>query len=148
MTDASLSALFAADHRACDALLPAFETAVQNRQWPAAAAASDAFERAMRRHLDAEELRLFPAFEKACGQRGGPTMVMRMEHDQMRLTMTALRDAVQRQDQGRCLDLTDSLMVLIQQHNMKEEQVLYPLCEQLLGRDQDLHRDLATALGS
>ena len=30
-----------------------------------------------------------------------------------------------------------ALLVLMQQHNMKEEQIFYPLCERLLGAEQE-----------
>ncbi len=32
-------------------------------------------------------------------------------------------------DGPRFLDLSETLMVLIQQHNMKEEQILYPMAD-------------------
>lgn len=61
-------------------------------------------------------------------------MMMRMEHDQMRGLLDTLDAALRTKDAGRCLDLSDTLMVLVQQHNMKEEQVLYPMRDPGAGR--------------
>ncbi|MBK8975670.1 MAG: hemerythrin domain-containing protein [Planctomycetes bacterium] len=125
----SLSTFMAADHRACDELLAAFEQAVGGRRFDAAQPALRRFVAAMLRHFGREEALLFPAFEAATGARGGPTEVMRMEHDQMRGLFERLEAAVAAGDARSCLALSDSLMVLIQQHNMKEEQILYPMSE-------------------
>ena len=62
----------------------------------------------------------------------GPTAVMRMEHEQMRSLLSQLTEAVSRQDGPRFLGLSETLMVLMQQHNMKEEQMLYPMCDRAL----------------
>jgi iron-sulfur cluster repair protein YtfE (RIC family) len=35
-------------------------------------------------------------------------------------------------DARRVLGQSDTLMILIQQHNLKEEQILYPMSEQLV----------------
>ena len=126
----SITSFMAGDHRACDALFADVETSVEARQWPQAAAAWRQFERAMRCHLRREEDVLFPAFEEATGMRQGPTAMMRMEHEQMRALFPGLANAIEGQDQRRFLGLSDSLMVLIQQNNMKEEQILYPMCDQ------------------
>lgn len=120
------------DHRACDALLAEAETAAQAGRWPETVAMLDRFAAAVRCHLDREEAILFPAFEQATGSRQGPTAVMRMEHEQVRAMLLQLDAAASSRDRGRFLGLAESLMVLVQQHNMKEEQILYPMCDQVL----------------
>ena len=87
---------------------------------------------ATQRHFQMEEEVLFPAFEAATGMTGGPTQVMRGEHDQMRALLEQLAEGVSAQDATRVLGLTESFMVFIQQHNMKEEQILYPMTDQRL----------------
>ncbi len=121
-----------ADHRACDELLAAVEEAVGAGKWPDASSGWRKFDVTMRCHLAREEEILFPAFEEATGQAGGPTAVMRMEHEQMRALFGQLEVAVTSEDADRFLGLSDTLMVLIQQHNMKEEQILYPMSDQAL----------------
>jgi iron-sulfur cluster repair protein YtfE (RIC family) len=142
---ASIVAFMTDDHRACDAHLAEAETRVQKEQWVEAAAAWAGFERSLRCHLRREEEHLFPAFEDATGNRQGPTAVMRMEHDQMRALLAGLDGAVSARDAKRFLGLSDSLMVLIQQHNMKEEQMLYPMCDQAIP-DAGAVRDRMAAL--
>ncbi|MFO7543779.1 MAG: hemerythrin domain-containing protein [Thiobacillus sp.] len=72
------------DHRACDALLASAEEAVAQQDWKAATSLFDRFQAARAHHFAMEEAVLFPAFEARTGQSGGPTQVMRMEHEQMR----------------------------------------------------------------
>jgi iron-sulfur cluster repair protein YtfE (RIC family) len=128
------AAFFTADHRACDALWPAVEAAGEKGDGAALQAAFAAFARAMRRHLDMEEQVLFPAFEKATGMVMGPTRVMRGEHAQMRAVLDQMAAAVPA-DPAAVLDLGDTLLMLVQQHNRKEEGMLYPMCDAHLGVD-------------
>jgi hemerythrin-like domain-containing protein len=128
----SLSTFMSGDHRDCDRQLAALEDLVRAGDQARARAAFAQFDAAMRCHFAREEALLFPAFEAATGQRGGPTTVMRMEHDQMRSMLDMVAAAVEAAEADRCLGLTDTLMVLIQQHNMKEEQVLYPMCDRAI----------------
>jgi iron-sulfur cluster repair protein YtfE (RIC family) len=119
----SLSTFMSGDHRDCDELLAALEDLVRAGDQAGARAAHAQFDAAMRCHFRREEALLFPAFEAATG---------RMEHDQMRSMLDMVAAAVEAAEADRCLGLTDTLMVLIQQHNMKEEQVLYPMCDRAI----------------
>ena len=76
---------------------------------------------------------LFPAFEQATGMNGmGPTAVMRMEHEQMRGVLSQMEQEASRGDYDALSDHGDTLQMLIQQHNVKEEGMLYPMCERTL----------------
>ena len=122
---------FTADHHACDDLWAAVETAAATRDVAATRAAFAAFAAATRRHFEMEEAVLFPAFEEETGMTMGPTRVMRMEHDQMRgllATMAMIED-----DVDDLVEQGDTLLMLTQQHNMKEEGMLYPMTERALG---------------
>jgi hemerythrin-like domain-containing protein len=88
-------------------------------------------------HLAMEEDILFPAFEAATGMRGGPTHVMRSEHTQMRAVLTEMERRMSTGDLDGLLDQGDTLLMLIQQHNAKEEGMLYPMAEQALGEQWD-----------
>ncbi|MDX2322458.1 MAG: hemerythrin domain-containing protein, partial [Moritella sp.] len=59
----------------------------------------------------------------------GPTEVMRNEHEQMRRMMTQMVEAIASKDTERFFGLSETLMMLMQQHNMKEEQMLYPMTQ-------------------
>ncbi len=122
---------FTSDHRACDELWVAVETAANAGDAPAARAAFVTFDNAMRRHLTMEEEVLFPAFEEATGMTAGPTQVMRMEHEQMRGLLSQMAAAAE-SDLGKLVDLGDTLMMVIQQHNAKEEGMLYPMAAESL----------------
>ncbi len=121
-----------AAHRRCDEGLASAEDAVTKEQWSDAAQRWADFENSLALHLAREEKVLFPSFEQATGMTEGPTAVMRMEHDQMRDLFVRLSESVHAQNGSGFLDLSETLMVLIQQHNMKEEQMLYPMCDRSL----------------
>ncbi len=124
-------AWFTADHRDCDAHWAAVEAAVDAGQDPATPWAD--FDRSMRRHFEMEEQVLFPAFENETGMTHGPTAVMRHEHAQMRALLDQMGRRADGRDWSALLDEGDTLMMLVQQHNMKEEGMLYPMMEMHLG---------------
>ena len=68
----------------------------------------------------------------------GPTEVMRMEHIEMRDLLDALGAAQPRIDPEGCRAELEHLRALLQEHNVKEEAVLYPACDQLLGARGEL----------
>lgn len=120
-------------HKQCDDYFASAEEAAQNGHWAACAAALGDFSRDLLAHFDAEERLLFPAFETATGIKSGPTQVMRMEHVQMRELLAQLEAAKAGQDAETFSGVAETLLILMQQHNMKEENILYPMCEQSLG---------------
>jgi len=127
------SAFFVDDHRRCDQLWGRIESLVEAGEEGAAREAWNAFEAAMQRHFSMEEEVLFPAVEAATGMGGGmgPTAVMRAEHDQMKGVLAQMGQAAAG-DLQELLDHGDTLLMLIQQHNTKEEGILYPMCDQTL----------------
>lgn len=138
-----LADFFTRDHRHCDDVWARVEAAAQQGDGAAIQGAFAEFQHSMLRHLGWEEDVLFPAFEGATGMAGGPTMVMRSEHDQMRKVLVAMADAVDQGEVDSLLDLGDTLLMLIQQHNVKEEGMLYPMAENaLLARWPELRQQL------
>jgi len=138
------------DHRHCDDLFALAEQAAADGSLSRARSAFGDFQMAMLRHFLGEEQTLFPAFEERTGMRMGPTQVMRMEHEQMRELMVAAVDALAQDDAESFLGQLETLLIMMQQHNMKEENVLYPMCDQHLAAEQDglierLQGDLQTA---
>ena len=123
-------------HRHCDDLFVAAEEAVQRGDWAAAAPASARFNAQMQAHFAAEEEMLFPAFEGVAGG-SGPTRVMRFEHEQMRPLLAQLEAAFAAHDADAYAGAAETLLILMQQHNMKEENILYPMCDQALGPDAE-----------
>ena len=122
----------AGDHRRCDDIFVDVEQAVAAGAWDAASNGFSAFQSAVLQHFSAEEALLFPAFEAKTGMSMGPTQVMRGEHVQMRELMDAARDALLAKDADDYSGNAETLLIMMQQHNMKEENVLYPMCDQHL----------------
>ena len=124
-----------AEHRHCDDLFAEVESAVNRKDFAGAKSLFAEFQREMLAHFDLEEQRLFPAFEARTGMTMGPTQVMRMEHAQIRSLLEEMGDAIFRGEEENFFSLSETLLIMTQQHNMKEENVLYPMCEMHLGAD-------------
>jgi len=127
------SGYFTTDHRHCDTLWAAVEAVADRRDVAATQASFEVFAAAMERHFRMEEEVLFPAFEDLTGMHGGgPTQVMRYEHAQMRGLLTQMAAAAAGGETREVLDLGDTLLMLVQQHNAKEEGMLYPMSDRVL----------------
>ena len=138
------------DHRHCDDLFAEAEQAIGKNNFEAARAAFDQFHSAMLAHFDTEEKTLFPTFEAKTGMTMGPTQVMRMEHAQIRSLMVAAVDALKSENLDDYLGQAETLLIMMQQHNMKEENMLYPMCDQHLSAElpailQQLETELSAA---
>lgn len=125
------------DHHACDDLFASAEDAVAQQNWNSARTLFNRFQAAMAHHLAMEEIVLFPAFEARTHNSTGPTQVMRLEHEQIRELLHAMTRAVAETDYDTYLGLSETLNMLIQQHNLKEENMLYPMSDQVLGSESD-----------
>ncbi|MFH1604440.1 MAG: hemerythrin domain-containing protein [Pseudomonadota bacterium] len=134
-------------HRHCDDLFVSAEEAVQRRDWDAAEKSFALFHSQMRAHFKAEEEMLFPAFEAATGMSAGPTQMMRYEHEQMRSLLSQLAEACTAHDGEGYAGAAETLLMLMQQHNMKEENILYPMCDQALSAEAErVSAEMATLL--
>jgi hemerythrin-like domain-containing protein len=127
-----ISEFLSNDHNACDDLFAAAENAVAAKDWAKASGDFNNFTAGMRRHFAREEEVLFPAFEARTGMSGGPTFVMRAEHQQMNGLLAEMNAALNQSDGKSYLGLSETLLMLMRQHNMKEENILYPMSDQAL----------------
>lgn len=133
----AISELMTQHHQECDDYFASAENAVAQGQWAEAKEFFQQFENALLLHFRREEDILFPAFESETGQTGGPTQMMRMEHAQMKELIQNLKEACEKNDKNGYLGNSETLLVLMQQHNMKEEQMLYPMMDQALTEEAD-----------
>ena len=62
---------------------------------------------------------------------------MRMEHDQMRQLFREMGESVEQKYSDRFLGLSETLLMIMQQHNAKEEQILYRMADQALANEAD-----------
>ncbi len=120
------------EHRACDQLFADAEKAIIEGDFESAEEKFVAFAEDTLEHFAKEEEILFPTFEEITGSTEGPTNVMRYEHEQMRGLIGRLAEAVEKRDKDAFLSIAESMMILLQQHNMKEEQMLYAMCDRVI----------------
>lgn len=125
-------------HRECDDFFTEAEAAVAKDDWSLALAKWQDFSKELAKHFSQEEEVLFPKFEQATGMTSGPTQVMRMEHQQMRTLVQDLDNALGAKEKDAYLGLSETLMVMMQQHNMKEEMMLYPMMAQNLADGEQI----------
>lgn len=125
------------DHRRCDELFAEAEELIAKGDWEQGGVKFNAFKEAIEHHFSMEEEVLFPSFEKRTGQTMGPTRMMRMEHTQMRQLFADMAGAVADKNSERYLGLSETLMMIMQQHNMKEEQMLYRMIDQAMSDQVD-----------
>jgi iron-sulfur cluster repair protein YtfE (RIC family) len=116
-------------HRRCDDSFAAAEAALQGKRWEEAEAHYKTFQEGMESHFQAEETLLFPAFESATGQTDGPTQVMRSEHARMLALLAAMAQSIHARDADEYIGQAETLLIMMQQHNVKEENILYPRCD-------------------
>ncbi len=133
-----ISSFMSDDHHRCDELFASAEHLVDGAQWDQAKNAVTKFLEAMEEHFLMEEETLFPQFEAASGNAMGPTQVMRHEHQQMRQLFAQMQTALQNKDNNNFLGASETLLILMQQHNMKEEQILYPMTDRFLDPEQTI----------
>jgi iron-sulfur cluster repair protein YtfE (RIC family) len=119
-------------HKNCDRLFALAEELAMAARWPECEEAWRHFCAEIGAHFETEEQVLFPAFEAVSGSRLGPTQMMRLEHAQMNTLLGHIGQAVAARDADGFSGAAETLLILMQQHNMKEENILYPMCDQAL----------------
>ncbi len=129
------------DHKRCDHLFAQAENSVSERNWKNADASFRQFYDALKQHIRMEEKVLFPAFEQTIRHGDGPIAMLRIEHQQMRGMVERMHDALRRFDAVDFLLHSETFILLMQQHSMKEEVLLYPLLDKALAgrRDKVIH---------
>ncbi len=133
----SITQILTKEHTQCDQLFVDLEAHVAKTQWEKVQPGLVQFLAGMEHHFAEEEKILFPLFEERTGQKMGPTQVMRMEHMQMRQLFQQMRISVEQQNHEQFLGESETLLMLMRQHNAKEEQILYPMLEQVFSGEVD-----------
>ena len=135
-------------HKLCDDDFADAEDAARKGDWAACAAAYGKFRTELLAHFGVEEEVVFPAFEGRTGMAGGPTQVMRGEHAQMRDLLRQMDAALAQKDADAFGGAAETLLVMMQQHNMKEENILYPMIDQAMGQDGELSTRIEAGLAA
>lgn len=127
---ALISSYFDADHDRLDQLFTQFVSSLSSNKQKANQY-FQAFHGGLVKHIEWEEEVLFPWFEKLSGiTAGGPTHVMRHEHQLIKQALSKISSKLINPESDLSTEINELLGVL-QQHNAKEENVLYPMLDKL-----------------
>ena len=111
------------DHDRLDDLFSQYRT---DRTQPSAHEAFYHFKEGIEVHIDWEEDILFPLFEERTGMLNrGPTFVMRKEHKQIKGILKKIDTQINAKQFDTQL-LEEELLLVLTNHNDKEESILYP----------------------
>jgi len=130
----SIKEYLSQDHTRCDELFAKMEDSA-GKSLDNAKESYEEFAKATERHFQMEERVMFLEFEAKTGMTEGPTSMMRHEHAQMRSLIKQMGEAIEAQNSDKFFGLSETLMILMQQHNMKEEQMLYTMAQQHLSAE-------------
>lgn len=137
------------DHKRYEALFMQAESMVAQKDWLQAEVAFQRFYDALMGHIDSEEAIVFPAFEKAIPDAAGPIAMLRMEHHRIKGIAVRMEEALCRRDLCDFALHAETYTILMQQHSLKEEDMLYPLLDRiLLGNAQNIVSALHDAIAS
>jgi len=134
-----------ADHASCDELFAKMEDAVAD-SIETSRDAYETFADSTERHFQMEERVMFPEFEEKTGMVAGPTEMMRQEHSQIRNLIKEMAVAIETKNKDKFFGNSETLMILMQQHNMKEEQMLYTMAQQHLSAESDRIVDMMDSM--
>lgn len=131
MSNEKISVTFEQDHDRLDALFNTFQQ-LKRTDFAKAKDAFVEFKYGPQRHIVWEEDVLFPKWEEKSGMaEGGPTQVMRTEHQMIGQCLEAIHDKVQQQNPESDRE-EQRLVEILTSHNMKEERILYPSIDQVI----------------
>ena len=119
-------------HQRCDDLFYRTETNIAQRNWKEAIDSFRSFQDVLRLHIRMEEKILLPAFEQTLDGCADPIAMLRSEHKQIIGIVNRMWDAIQCFDPAEYVLHAETLTLLMQQHALKEEEMLYPLLDRAL----------------
>ncbi|HLY97329.1 MAG TPA: hemerythrin domain-containing protein [Sideroxyarcus sp.] len=132
----TIAEFMTADHHTCDDAFAVAEQAALAGNWGEAEVMFNDFRTDMARHFRMEEDELFPALRSAGGP-SGPVQMMLMEHAQMKTLIEQMSGTLERHDAQGYGGLSETLLIVMQQHNLKEEQILYPMADHYLAAQRE-----------
>jgi hemerythrin-like domain-containing protein len=127
-----VSNYLARDHDRCDGLYADAVARVAAHDWEQASVSFLEFAEAMRRHVEMEERVVYPAFEELLANTAAPTQALHAEHQLLSEIMYRMSMAIKRRDVIEFSDHADTFRLTTEQHNRKEEGILFPMFDKLL----------------
>ncbi len=123
------------DHERLDGLFKEYQLN-KNLDFSVAKKAYIGFFQGLLQHIHWEESVLFPFFEKKTGMsHGGPTEVMRQEHIEIKDWLNKIKERVHHGGPGT-EEEERKLLAVLGNHNAKEEEILYPMIDQMSDPNQ------------
>lgn len=132
----TIAEYMSANHHACDEAFAIAEQAALANDWSETETAFNNFRTELARNFRREEKELFPTLLSTGGS-AGPVQVMRMEHAQMNALIEQMAGAMAHRDAQEYGGLSETLLMVMQQHNLKEEQILYPIADHFLASQRE-----------
>jgi iron-sulfur cluster repair protein YtfE (RIC family) len=132
----TIAEFMSADHHACDETFAIVEQAALSNNWSDAEIAFSKFRTELENHFRREEDQLFPMLISAGGP-AGPVHVMCREHAQMNALIQEMASSLVQHEAKTYGGLSETLLIVMQQHNLKEEHMLYPIADNFL----EAHRE-------
>lgn len=130
----SLTRLLGREHHDLDAFLALAKSATGRGDIARAGSSFATFRSGLERHIGAEEQVLFPAIERLSGPTAnGPLDVMRQQHVELRRLMQEVAAAPGGAGQAGLATLLAALTARVYAHNGKEERIVYPAADRVLG---------------
>jgi iron-sulfur cluster repair protein YtfE (RIC family) len=128
----NISDLMGDHHDACDAALEAAYLAVEDGAWTLARTRLAHFAQSLRWHMSVEEDLLFPSLEGALGVADGRIAEMRSEHEFIRSYLKVCDESFAAESRQAAINAVDAMRIALRQHNLGEERIFYPLCDEHL----------------
>jgi len=135
------------DHKRCDEIFAQAEEAVANavsdEDWEKAGALYKEFEDEVEHHFIMEETVLFPAYTVKTNL-SSVTDALMQDHMQLRIIIFEAGESIKVKDQEQFLGQSETLLMMLQQHNKKEERKLYTMADSAFRVEAD---ELLTKMG-
>ncbi len=134
------------EHRNCDEEFAELENIVDSGDFTKAEPILKDFLDHMNHHFSMEETVMFPEYNNCTGGGCNPTTVMIIEHEQMRTLFSQMEEALIKKDKNQFLGSSENLLFVMQQHNMKEEQMMYNMVDSALNSEDIITKMKAVSL--
>lgn len=123
----SVSLMLQLHHRRLDELFDRVEIATEIGSWSEARPKLGKVRPSLEEHFRIEEEFMFPSFEAFTRALGGPTAAMRAEHREIGRFLDVIERLLR--DEQPLGEIGAAFEAILDTHNAKEEQSLYPLFE-------------------
>lgn len=123
------------DHRDCDELYILSEEQIA-KDFNSAKESFLKFYEATNNHFSMEEMVLFPMISPHM-QDANTLRSLEMEHESVRELLSKALKALEKKDINQFLSIGETMMMLLSQHNIKEEQSIYTLANIALADEAD-----------